>query len=114
MLSPQTIQMESKMNVLEAYKSLKEGNYIRFENKNDVIEFFFQTTLHPFGIKNIVRIDLDGVSCEKRCPENLEGLSYEEVETFCVSALESDLFQEITYDSMIKEIQKKWLENNED
>lgn len=100
------------MNILDAYKSAVEGNFIRYEDNLGDVFFIFQTTLHPLGVKELVKIDMDDIGNEKKCPDSLEGLDYASLNEVCLGAIKSNLYREVSYDEMLGEIQRKWNANN--
>ena len=102
------------MNILEALKAVEDGKYIRFKDSDEDIHFIFQTVLHPFQEKGIVRIELNDAISLDEIPRNLHNFPYEEVETICLETLKCEDYEEISFEEMMKQLQAFWIrEGNE-
>jgi hypothetical protein len=92
------------VNILEAYKLMKEGEIIRIQSKDDIY-FVLETTLIPFNDKKIVKITLGHLGGENGIPENFSDLHYDDVTRVCVELIASEGYQQVSFEEMMSEIQ---------
>lgn len=98
------------MNILEALKEVENGSIIRGKLPSGVF-YLLQTTLFPFGEKEIIKICVDAEYMER--PEEIKDLATEDTERMPLSAVTSNNYRISSLEEMLHEIQTAWdLEND--
>ena len=93
------------MNILEALREVENGAVVRGKIRTEVF-YILQTTLVPFGEKEVVKIEVE--ECYNQKPEDIKDLIRESFENISMSAVISTSYRVSSFEEMLREVQRAW------